>query len=295
LAAKAVWISKKALYSHPDVCLAHVCHATNLGRLSMFSENKERVKIAGEVRERALSGLALDPNDDLAHHLLGRWEFEMACVGPMIRAFAKMLFGDMGTGSFERATRCFEIAADRAPHRLIHRVMLAKAYMKTNRKDDALEQLHRAMRLQVEDMCALCERKDGIEMLKKSFGVDAPPAPEPGHAPASDPPDHSHQSLRTTVHRIGTSFVTELKRVGSKDALMRELSHSCEVAHHKIEEATSLAVETLITSCETVVRDTVSELKELKRSVSSTVSFTQFDHGHSSHSQSMESLCPVAE
>jgi hypothetical protein len=57
----------------------------------MFSENKERVKIAGEVRERALSALQLDPHNDLAHHILGRWEYEMVRCKPFIQTLPRWL------------------------------------------------------------------------------------------------------------------------------------------------------------------------------------------------------------
>lgn len=44
---------------------------------AMFSENRERVKIAGNVREEALRALEIEPENDLAIHILGRWELEM--------------------------------------------------------------------------------------------------------------------------------------------------------------------------------------------------------------------------
>jgi hypothetical protein len=159
--------------------------------------------------------------------------------------------------------------------------MLAKCYMKTNHKSAALEQLNRAMKLPVEDICAQCERKDGVEILKNSFRMEPPPAPAPGQALESP-------SLRTTVHRFGTSLVSELKRVGSKDALLREMTQSFEKARTGIEKTMDKSVETLITTCETAVSSSFAEWDELKRSVSGSVSVAHFD-------PQSESLYPVAE
>jgi tetratricopeptide (TPR) repeat protein len=240
LAAKAVRISKKALQKHPDASLAHVCHATNLGRLSMFSENRDKVRMAGEIRERAMTALELDPNDDLAHHVLGRWEFEMAGLGPMVRAFAKMLFGDLGQGDYQRARGCFEKAAELAPNRLIHHLMLAKVCLKTGDKQLALESLQRAMKLPVDDMCAKCERKDGVEMMKKHWGITAPESP-----PVGQPLEPLEQrSLVSRVSRVSTSIITEAKRCRSKDAILS----SCEKALNGL--AHSKPVSTVISSCE---------------------------------------------
>ena len=40
----------------------------------MFCDNKERVRIAGDVRASALRALELQPGHDLALHVLGRCE-----------------------------------------------------------------------------------------------------------------------------------------------------------------------------------------------------------------------------
>jgi len=161
----------------PDLCLARIAHATNLGRLGMFSENKEKVRLAGVVKENALVALELEPSQDLALHILGRWEFEMASIGPVVRALAKMLYADMGQGCMLRAAGCFERAIEKCPTKLIHRVMVAKCYLKMNKKIEARENLMQAMKLKVEDVNARNERADGVRMLKKHWGLIAPNAP----------------------------------------------------------------------------------------------------------------------
>jgi hypothetical protein len=167
LAQQAVNLSRRVMHKNPDLPLAHVAYATNCGRLTMFCDNKERVRIAGDVRASALRALELQPGDDLALHVLGRWEMEMAGLGAVTRAFAKMLYGDLGNGCNHRAATCFRDAAAAQPAKLIHKVCLAKCLLKTGQREEAKAQLLMAMRLKVDDVNALCERKDGVELLRK--------------------------------------------------------------------------------------------------------------------------------
>ena len=167
LAQQAVNLSRRVMHKNPDLPLAHVAYATNCGRLTMFCDNKERVRIAGDVRASALRALQLQPGDDLALHVLGRWEMEMAGLGAVTRAFAKMLYGDLGNGCNHRAATCFRDAAAAQPAKLIHKVCLAKCLLKTGQREEAKAQLLIAMRLKVDDVNALCERKDGVELLRK--------------------------------------------------------------------------------------------------------------------------------
>jgi hypothetical protein len=50
---------------------------------------------------------------------------------------------------------------------LLHQVCLAKCLLKTGQKEEAKAQLLMAMKLKVDDVNALCERKDGVELLRK--------------------------------------------------------------------------------------------------------------------------------
>jgi hypothetical protein len=179
----------------------------------------------------------------------------MAGLGAVTRAFAKMLYGDLGSGCNHRAAQCFRDAAAQEPLKLIHKVRLplcaslcllsptlcvspclphralprclshcashclplflslchplrlhhrvshcvshrvshrvshcvshctsltgprtasllhqvclAKCLLKTGQKEEAKAQLLMAMKLKVDDVNALCERKDGVELLRK--------------------------------------------------------------------------------------------------------------------------------
>ena len=62
--------------------LAHVAACVSKGRLTFFVDNRQKAALAKDSREDANTALACDERSDLAHHLLGRWHFEMAQVPP---------------------------------------------------------------------------------------------------------------------------------------------------------------------------------------------------------------------
>ena len=42
------------------------------GRLALFTDNKTKVRLAKEAQQCAYAAIACDPNNDVAHHLMGR-------------------------------------------------------------------------------------------------------------------------------------------------------------------------------------------------------------------------------
>jgi hypothetical protein len=44
-----------------------------------------QVRLAKEAQEAARTAVELDPSNDLAHHLMGRWHFEMAQINFVLR------------------------------------------------------------------------------------------------------------------------------------------------------------------------------------------------------------------
>ena len=70
----------QAQIADPGCVLAHVAACVSKGRLTFFVDNRQKVALAKDAREDAYTALACDQCSDLAHHLLGRWHFEMAQV-----------------------------------------------------------------------------------------------------------------------------------------------------------------------------------------------------------------------
>jgi hypothetical protein len=75
-----------------------------------------------------MKSIALDPNDDYAWHVLGRWHFGVANVNAMLRTLAKVVYGGIPPASNEEAARHLKKASDLAPQRIIHHSELARIY-----------------------------------------------------------------------------------------------------------------------------------------------------------------------
>jgi hypothetical protein len=144
------------------------------------------VEISRTVRERAMVALKLSPEDDVALHVLGRWEYEMACVGFAVRMVVKMAYGGLEVGSLDGAHQCLARAIELRPERLVHRVVMARILLKQGKTPQAIEQLHIACGLRVEDVNAVHERAEAVRMLR-GLGRQ-PPQEEAPSVPAPSVP-----------------------------------------------------------------------------------------------------------
>jgi predicted Zn-dependent protease len=81
--------------------------------------------------------LKLDPRNDLAWHVLGRWHQGYANLSTVRRAMGEVLFGKLPASTNADAARCFENAMQANPRRLMHTVELGITYAKMGRSDEA--------------------------------------------------------------------------------------------------------------------------------------------------------------
>jgi len=136
--------SVQALKLKPDNPRAHLTSAVTLGRLALWSNNQRKIEISRTVRERVVAALTLSPNDDVALHVLGRWEYEMAVLGWAVRLVVKTIYGGLEVGSMDEAHRCLARAIEINPERLVHRVVMARILLKQNKREGACSPLWRA-------------------------------------------------------------------------------------------------------------------------------------------------------
>jgi tetratricopeptide (TPR) repeat protein len=74
----AVALAEEALVLAPRSARAHTTMAVASGRLALFTEdNRTRVALCNRIRAEAEAAVALDPSEDVAHHALGRWHYEV--------------------------------------------------------------------------------------------------------------------------------------------------------------------------------------------------------------------------
>ncbi len=145
--AAAVVFANKALKYAPYDDKANVAKAIALGKSSMNKSGKEKVKNAVEIKRHIDVALKDNPNNYLAYHVLGRWNYEIGMVSSFERAAAKVFYGKLPDGSVNNAIVYFEKAKSLAPAFVLNYYELAKAYKENNQELKAKEALHYLQRL----------------------------------------------------------------------------------------------------------------------------------------------------
>jgi tetratricopeptide (TPR) repeat protein len=129
--------STLAAAAGPQDADAQLDTAITLGKMLSILPIKEQVAASPRIKESVDKALALDPKDDTAWHILGRWNRVLADVNTMKRVLAGVLFGSLPKGSNEEAEHALRKAIELNPDRLMHYIELGRIYAQMGRKDDA--------------------------------------------------------------------------------------------------------------------------------------------------------------
>jgi len=129
--------SARAAAAGPYDSEAQLATAITLGKMLPYLPTKEQVAASPRIRESVDKALALDPRNDTAWHILGRWNRVLADVNGLKRALAGVFYGNLPKGSYEEAERDMRMALELNPHRLMHYVELGRIYADMGRKEDA--------------------------------------------------------------------------------------------------------------------------------------------------------------
>lgn len=142
---KALDYAERAVRAAPQESNAHLSIAICLGKLSQFQSNREKVTASKRIQEASQRAIDLNPNNDYAWHLLGRWHQAMASMNSVIRSIAQLVYGQMPPASNEEAVRCFQQAIRLKPDRLIHHIELGRTYAQMGRTDEARTSLKKGL------------------------------------------------------------------------------------------------------------------------------------------------------
>ena len=129
--------SKRAAACGPEDCDAQLATAITLGKMLPYMPTKEQISASPRIKESVDKALQLDPSNDTAWHILGRWHRVLADVNTVKRALAKVLYGGLPTGSLQEAERDMKKAIELNPNRLMHYIELGRIYAQMGKKDEA--------------------------------------------------------------------------------------------------------------------------------------------------------------
>lgn len=118
---------------------AQLAPAITLGKMLPYLSTKEQVAASPRIKDSADKALAINPQNDNAWHILGRWNRVLAEVSSAKRFVAGLIYGQLPKGSIEEAEKDMKKALAINPHRLMHYIELGRIYAQMGRKEEARE------------------------------------------------------------------------------------------------------------------------------------------------------------
>ena len=134
---------------------------------SPLEETKQQIATLRLIKIAADKAITLNPSNDLAWQVLGRWYLALADVGTLKRAYAQAAYGKLPPAKAEDAVRCFERAIVLNPKRLMHYIELGRAYAQMGRGADARKSITKGLAMPETEKDDPETKKLGREILKK--------------------------------------------------------------------------------------------------------------------------------
>lgn len=107
---------------------AQLSPAITYGKMLPYEGSKAQVQLSPLIKAGADKAIRLDPTNDTAWHVLGRWHQVLANVGVVKRALGGLLYGKLPVTTHEAAVKCFTQAIALNPRRLRHYIELGHTY-----------------------------------------------------------------------------------------------------------------------------------------------------------------------
>lgn len=124
---KALEYARRALQLAPAKSDAHLAVAVCNARLMDFLPAKTRGECSRRMKEQTEKALELDPRNDLAWHMLGRWHQAMADMGALTKGLVKLIYGGLPPSSIDQSISCFQKAVRPNPDRVAHQIELGRS------------------------------------------------------------------------------------------------------------------------------------------------------------------------
>ena len=143
--------AQRAVRLAPGNAKAHLCLAIAYGRMTDFTSNRVKIEYSKLIRDESLKSLELDPGDEFAWHVIGRWHAGVAGLNPILRFFAKLVYSGLPDASYEEAARYLKKASEISPQRILHHQELAKVYVALGKRDLAEKEWQAVLKIPATD------------------------------------------------------------------------------------------------------------------------------------------------
>jgi tetratricopeptide (TPR) repeat protein len=151
----------------PNNAEAQLSPAISLGKMLPFMGSKDQVNASPRIKAAVDRTLVLDPTNDNAWHILGRWNRVLANISVVKRVLAKALYGDLPVTTNEAAEKCLLKAIEINPNRLMHYIELGRIYALMGRKEEARTNIQKGLSMPNKEKDDPEMREIGQQLLQK--------------------------------------------------------------------------------------------------------------------------------
>jgi tetratricopeptide (TPR) repeat protein len=145
---KGNFYGNKAVELNPEGSKGHLRLSIAIGRVALDAGAKERVRLSKEIKKEVDKAIELDPNDDIAYHVLGRWNRKLANLSWIERGFANMFLGGVPEeASEENAAAAFKKAIELNPGYINHHLELGMTYEMMDMEEEAKAEYQKCLNL----------------------------------------------------------------------------------------------------------------------------------------------------
>jgi tetratricopeptide (TPR) repeat protein len=159
--------SKRAAEAGPEDPEAQLAPAITLGKMLPYMSAKEQVTTSPQIKESVDKTLQINPRDDTAWHILGRWNRVLADINTVKRTLAGVLYGGLPKGSLDEAERDMQKAIELNPHRLMHYIELGRIYFQMGKKEEARQYIQKGLAMPDSEKDDPETKQRGRETLEK--------------------------------------------------------------------------------------------------------------------------------
>jgi len=146
---------------------ANCVMAIALGKSSLTKSGKEKIINAKEIKKYVDRSIKNDPQNFIAWHVLGKWNYELGSLNIIERSAAKLLYGNLPDGSIKAAIIAFEKSNSIYSGFILNYLEMARAYHKNDQPDKAITSIQRMLLIpnHTEDDATIKEQ--GKKLLKE--------------------------------------------------------------------------------------------------------------------------------
>jgi tetratricopeptide (TPR) repeat protein len=158
--------AQRAATLAPKNAEAQLSPAISYGKMLPFMGSKEQADASPRIKEAVDRTLQLNPKNDTAWHILGRWNRVLADMNPLKRVLAGAIFGKLPVTTHEAAEKCLLKAIAINPNRLMHYIELGRIYVRMGRNEEARKFIEKGLSMPNKEKDDPEMKTIGQELLK---------------------------------------------------------------------------------------------------------------------------------